>query len=87
MKFLLWIKTNLLQKLKKFKNCLELLNMKKKINPQVLQKVLLKKEMLMKYLEDEKIDTLITFGAGNIDRFIPQITEMLSSQIQLKPAK
>lgn len=43
------------------------------------EKVLLKKEMLMKYLEDEKIDTLITFGAGNIDRFIPQITEMLSS--------
>lgn len=51
------------------------------------EKVLLKKEMLMKYLEDEKIDTLITFGAGNIDRFIPQITEMLSSQIQLQPAK
>ena len=51
------------------------------------ERVLLKKEMLMKYLEDEKIDTLITFGAGNIDRFIPQITEMLSSQIQLQPAK
>ena len=51
------------------------------------EKVLLKKEMLMKYLEDEKIVTLITFGAGNIDRFIPQITDMLSSQIQLKPAK
>lgn len=51
------------------------------------EKVLLKKEMLMKYLEDEKIDTLITFGAGNIDRFIPQITDMLSSQIQLQPAK
>lgn len=51
------------------------------------EKVLLKKEMLMKYLEDERIDTLITFGAGNIDRFIPQITEMLSSQIQLQPAK
>lgn len=51
------------------------------------EKVLIKKEMLMKYLEDEKIDTLITFGAGNIDRFIPQITEMLSSQIHLQPAK
>lgn len=51
------------------------------------EKVLLKKEMLMKYLEDEKIDTLITFGAGNIDRFIPQITEMLSSPTHLKPAK
>lgn len=51
------------------------------------EKVLLKKEMLMKYLEDERIDTLITFGAGNIDRFIPQITEMLSSPTHLKPAK
>ena len=51
------------------------------------EKVLLKKEMLMKYLEDEKIDTLITFGAGNIDRFMPQITEMLSSPTHLKPAK
>lgn len=51
------------------------------------EKVLLKKEMLMKYLEDEKIDTLITFGAGNIDRFIPQITDMLSSPTHLKPAK
>lgn len=45
------------------------------------EKVLLKKEMLMKYLEDEKIDTLITFGAGNIDRFIPQITEMLNKRV------
>ena len=45
------------------------------------EKVLLKKEMLMKYLEDEKIDTLITFGAGNIDRLIPQITEMLSKRV------
>lgn len=51
------------------------------------EKVLLKKEMLMKYLEDEKIDTLITFGAGNIDRFIPQITNLLSSPTHLKPAK
>lgn len=45
------------------------------------EKVLLKKEMLMKYLEDEKIDTLITFGAGNIDRFIPQITNLLSKRV------
>ena len=44
------------------------------------EKVLLKKEMLMDYLKEEKIDTLITFGAGNIDRFIPQITEMLNSR-------
>ena len=42
------------------------------------EKVLLKKEMLMDYLRDEKIDVLVTFGAGNIDRFIPQITELLT---------
>ena len=46
------------------------------------EKVLLKKEMLMDYLKDEKIDTLITFGAGNIDRFIPQITEMLNARCE-----
>ncbi len=44
------------------------------------EKVLLKKEMLMDYLRDEKIDVLVTFGAGNIDRFIPQITEMLENE-------
>lgn len=41
------------------------------------QKVLLKKEELMDYLAKEEIDTLITFGAGNIDRYIPLITSML----------
>ncbi len=45
------------------------------------EKVLLKKEMLMDCLREEKregkIDVLVTFGAGNIDRFIPQITELL----------
>jgi len=41
------------------------------------EKVLLKKDELMDYLEKEPIDTLITFGAGNIDRLIEPITEML----------
>ncbi len=45
------------------------------------EKVLLKKEMLMDCLKDEKndgkIDVLVTFGAGNIDRFIPEITNLL----------
>ncbi len=44
-------------------------------------KILLEKEKLMDYLREEKekggIDVLITFGAGNIDRFIPQITDLL----------
>ena len=41
------------------------------------EKVMMMKEELMDYLKDEPIDTLITFGAGNIDRFIGPITEML----------
>ncbi len=41
------------------------------------EKVIMKKEELMEYLENEPIDVLITFGAGNIDRYIGPITEML----------
>ena len=44
------------------------------------EKVLLKKEELMDYLHNEKIDTLITFGAGNIDRYTGEITKMLESR-------
>ena len=40
-------------------------------------KVLMKKEELMEYLENEDIDVLVTFGAGNIDRFIEPIEKML----------
>ena len=45
------------------------------------QKVLLKKEELMDYLSDEPLDVLVTFGAGNIDRFIEPITELLKSRL------
>ncbi|MDE7126652.1 MAG: UDP-N-acetylmuramate--L-alanine ligase, partial [Bacteroidales bacterium] len=45
-------------------------------------KVLMKKEELMDYLENEPVDTLITFGAGNIDRFIEPIAEMLMKRIE-----
>ncbi len=41
------------------------------------EKVIMMKEKLMEYLENEQIDVLITFGAGNIDRYIGPITEML----------
>ncbi len=41
------------------------------------EKVLMPKEELMEYLENEPIDVLITFGAGNIDRFIGPITDLL----------
>ena len=42
------------------------------------EKIMLKKEELMDYLAKEPIDCLISFGAGDIDRFIPKITELLS---------
>lgn len=42
------------------------------------EKVLIEKEKLMEYLQNEPIDVLVTFGAGNIDRFIGPITELLS---------
>jgi len=45
------------------------------------EKVLLKKEELMDYLADEPVDVLVTFGAGNIDRFIEPITELLNSRL------
>ena len=46
------------------------------------EKVIMKKEELMEYLQNEPVDTLITFGAGNIDRFIRPITEMLCQRQQ-----
>ena len=44
------------------------------------EKVLMKKEELMEYLNQEPVDVLVTFGAGNIDRFIEPITHMLSAR-------
>ena len=44
------------------------------------EKVLVEKEDLMKYLENEPVDVLVTFGAGNIDRFIGPIAEMLNNR-------
>ena len=45
------------------------------------EKVLLKKEELMDYLADEPLDVLVTFGAGNIDRYIEPITQLLKSRL------
>ena len=45
-------------------------------------KILMKKEELMGYLENEPVDVLATFGAGNIDRFTEAITEMLEKRIR-----
>ena len=44
------------------------------------EKVLVEKEKLMEYLEHEPIDVLVTFGAGNIDRFIGPITELVKNR-------
>ena len=46
------------------------------------EKVLLKKEELMDYLSDEPLDVLVTFGAGNIDRFIEPITGLLKKRLK-----
>lgn len=46
------------------------------------EKVLMTKEELMDYLQNEPVDILVTFGAGNIDRFIKPITEMLKERIK-----
>ncbi len=45
------------------------------------EKVLLKKEELMDYLAEEPLDVLVSFGAGNIDRFIEPITALLKSRL------
>lgn len=45
------------------------------------EKVLIRKEELMEYLENEPLDVLVSFGAGNIDRFIEPITEMLKARL------
>ena len=41
------------------------------------EKVMIKKEELMDLLRNEPADVLITFGAGNIDRFVEPITQLL----------
>lgn len=45
------------------------------------EKMLIKKEELMYILERENPEVLVTFGAGNIDRFIEPITKLLEQNI------
>ena len=45
------------------------------------EKLLIKKDELMALLEKEPLDVLVTFGAGNIDRFVEPIKEMLLKRI------
>ncbi len=44
-------------------------------------KQLCRKEELMDLLAKEDTDVLVTFGAGDIDRFVPQIKTLLETQI------
>ena len=44
------------------------------------RKVLITKGELMQYLSTIEIDTLISFGAGDIDRFIEPITNYLKER-------
>ena len=48
------------------------------------EKVLLKKEELMDCLADESLDVVVTFGAGNIDRFIEPITQLVKNRLEDK---
>ena len=41
------------------------------------EKILITREQLLDTLKDKDLDVLVTFGAGNIDRFIGPITDML----------
>ena len=42
--------------------------------------MLIKRDELMDVLKNEPVDVLVTFGAGNIDRFIRPITQMLNER-------
>ena len=41
------------------------------------EKVLIRREGLMGYLQNEPVEVLVTLGAGDIDRFVGEIAEML----------
>ncbi|MBR5724995.1 MAG: UDP-N-acetylmuramate--L-alanine ligase [Bacteroidales bacterium] len=44
------------------------------------EKVLLRRSELMDYLKKEPLDVLVTLGAGDVDRFIVPITDMLKER-------
>ena len=45
------------------------------------EKVLTTRPELLSLLEKEPLDVLVTLGAGNIDRFIEPITELLKQRL------
>lgn len=46
------------------------------------EKALIRKEELLPYLQKEELDVLATFGAGNIDRYIEPIAQMLAHRVE-----
>jgi UDP-N-acetylmuramate--alanine ligase len=44
------------------------------------EKVLLQRSELMEYLRNEPVEVLATIGAGDIDRFVREIAEMLEKR-------
>ena len=47
-------------------------------NVKLKNKILCSKENLLSLLKQKKLELLVTFGAGDIDRLVPKIKEMLS---------
>ena len=45
------------------------------------EKVLLKRAEFMEYMKGEDVELLVTLGAGDIDRFVEPIAEMLEDRI------
>ncbi|MBE6231020.1 MAG: UDP-N-acetylmuramate--L-alanine ligase [Bacteroidales bacterium] len=44
------------------------------------EKVLIRRDELMSYLEKEPVELLVTLGAGDIDRFVEPVSEMLNNR-------
>ena len=44
------------------------------------EKVLLKRSEFMDYINGEDVELLVTLGAGDIDRFVPEIASMLTGR-------
>lgn len=44
------------------------------------EKVLIRKDDLLNYLSEDRLEVLVTFGAGDIDRLVKPIKEMLESR-------
>ena len=48
------------------------------------QKTLLNKEQLLGFLAEKPLDVLVTFGAGDIDKLLPELKEMLENRFEKK---